>query len=84
MKTGEGVFLPRRICSHDGKGPETVMRIGPVVTTVQKSDAAEGKEGNFRDELRVYSAWFIDFIFFKLLLEFSDLLCCISSRCTAK
>lgn len=39
-----GVFLPRRICSHDGKGPETVMRIGPVVTTVQKSDAAEGKE----------------------------------------
>lgn len=41
MRTGEGVFLLRRICSHDGKGLEIVMRIGPVVNTFQKSDAAE-------------------------------------------
>ena len=61
--TGEGGFLLRRICSHH-KGLEIVMRIGPVVNTFQKSDVAEeGKEDNFRDELRVCSACFIDFIF---------------------
>lgn len=63
MKTGEGGFLLRRIYSHD-KGLEIVMRIGPVVNTFQKLDVAEeGKEDNFRGELRVYSAWFVDFIF---------------------